>query len=159
MARPKLKVRDNGWDRFKAQLRDLGKAPYTKVGVLGKNDTRPADDLGNVDLAIVLHFGDSLNNIPGRPFLAMAWDRYLPQWKAILQRGSAAYLKGKLTLKQVFDLVGQRASADVRNLILRGAGVPPPNSPLTIARKGSSRPLVDTGRLVQSISDEAVLGG
>jgi hypothetical protein len=35
--------------------------------------------------------------------------------------------------------------------------VPPPNSPRTIARKGSSKTLIDTSQMINSIRAEVVL--
>jgi hypothetical protein len=38
-------------------------------------------------------------------------------------------------------------------------GIAPPNSPYTIARKGSSKPLIDTGQLRNSITYQVEIGG
>jgi hypothetical protein len=49
-------------------------------------------------------------------------------------------------------LIGMRVVGDIQDRI--SDGIPPPNSPITIARKGSSKPLIDSGQLRQSISFE-----
>lgn len=157
MSKTKLKVVDRGYAAFMKRGKALAHQPHTKVGVLGKTDARPpGDDLGNVELAVMLHFGDSLNRIPSRPFLELAIQKHGKQWGALLAKLAAAHVAGKIDLATMLGLVGERAAADVRAIITQGSGVPPPNAPSTIARKGSSRPLVDSGRLVQSISHEEV---
>lgn len=159
MARPKLVVRGKGFEQLKKRFAELERQPFSKVGVLGRNDARPDGELGNVDVAVITHFGDRLRNLPGRPFLELALEKHGKEWEALMKKLLTAYAHGKITLRQVLELLGERASADVRKTITTGAGVPPPNAPATIKRKGSSRPLVDSGRLVQSISSEAVTGG
>lgn len=48
-----------------------------------------------------------------------------------------------------FGRLGMLAVSDVQRTIRNR--VPPPNAPMTIAKKGSDVPLIDTGRLRQSI--------
>jgi hypothetical protein len=59
----------------------------------------------------------------------------------------------------MFDALGQQMVSDVNQTVRSGAGVPPPLKPATIARKGSSRPLVDTGRLLSAITWVVTLAG
>ena len=73
-------------------------------------------------------------------------------------RGARAIYDGKAGVKQVLDMLGMQAASDMRNLIRSGSGVPPPNAPATIARKGSSHTLVDTGQMINSVSNETVMG-
>ena len=56
----------------------------------------------------------------------------------------------RATLPQLLNTLGAKAAADVKNTIRQG--IPPPNSPETIRRKGSSRPLIDTGQLINAIT-------
>jgi hypothetical protein len=48
------------------------------------------------------------------------------------------------------DRLGAKVAALLQNRI--SAGIDPPNSAATIARKGSSKPLVDTGQLKAAIT-------
>lgn len=56
------------------------------------------------------------------------------------------------SLDQSFAKLGVTAVGDVQRKIVNGPFLP--NSPTTIAKKGSSRPLIDTGRMRQSIDHE-----
>ncbi|MDF7681191.1 hypothetical protein PT300_11600 [Enterobacteriaceae bacterium ESL0689] len=48
--------------------------------------------------------------------------------------------------------MGEKLAGEVKRKIQ--SGIAPPLDPKTIARKGSSRPLIDTGNLLQSITYE-----
>ena len=66
----------------------------------------------------------------------------------------AAIFAGRMDPRRGLELLGAFAAAEVKKTITAGAGVPPPNAPSTIAKKGSDRPLVDTGRLLGAIQWE-----
>lgn len=59
-------------------------------------------------------------------------------------------MKGELTMFQALSQIGAKGASISQEAI--SAGIDPPNSPETIARKGSSTPLVDQGRLRQAIT-------
>ena len=82
----------------------------------------------NAEVAAWNHFGTE--KVPARPFLDVA----IVKNKAIVAGAMGAMAAGKV----------QQYIADVF--------IPPPNSPRTIARKGSSHPLIDTGQMRQSIT-------
>lgn len=60
------------------------------------------------------------------------------------------FLLGKVNAKQVLNSVGLVASNGIRDRIVSGEGLAPPNHPATVAKKGSARPLVDDGELARS---------
>lgn len=143
------------------------------VGVLGANDRRSdqapkreqksksvasaiggfaaLDHIGNVELAIIQEFG---LGVPERSFLRRTFDKRREEWKALAERLMRLVLKEKLTADAMLKLLGEKMKADIKREITSGAGIPPPNAQSTIDRKGSSRPLVDSGRLVGSIDYE-----
>lgn len=49
-----------------------------------------------------------------------------------------------------YEVIGQYILNEIKKSI--NEGIPPPNSPVTIARKGSSKPLVDTGQLRNALT-------
>lgn len=150
MARSKLVITDKGLNRLKKMSEQLARKPYVKVGVLGNTAPR-GDGVDNVALAVIHEFGVPQKNIPSRPFLRSTFDAKKGDWNNLLSRMALGVLRGKLTVEQALGLLGQRASADVKLRITSGNNFVP-NAPRTIAAKGSSRPLIDTVRLVNSIS-------
>lgn len=89
---------------------------------------------------------------PARSFLRSTYDEKKDEYAAMVARGLDNAMTGKGSVRSALDRVGLRASTDVKLRIRKG--ILPENAPITIARKGSSKPLVDTGRLLQSISHE-----
>ena len=95
-----------------------------------------------------------------------------------LAAGVASGLAGAHEYLRLLNLIGMKMAADMKGYITQGAGVPPPNAPATLARKlrkgswkrkpmpalddfgrlkdpgaaGTPRPLVDTGRMVGSLT-------
>lgn len=140
-----------------ARIAELAKAlrarPVVRIGVLGAGG-EARDDLTQAELAAIHEFGAPRANVPERSFLRSTADAKRLEWLALLERTLRLVTAGRLEVEAALGIVGQKAVADVVARIRRGAGIPPPLQPATIRRKGSDRPLVDTGRLVQSISYE-----
>ena len=86
-----------------------------------------------------------------RPFVRIASDEHGGEWQDMAEKGLNAIIEGRMNQEQVLKLVGLRAKADVQKVIGNKAKLWP-NDPKTIERKGSSAPLIDTGRLRQSIN-------
>lgn len=95
---------------------------------------------------------DGTATIPARPFLSVPLDGRTAAVQKMAQRVSKAVLDGKLTEEAALTILGQWARDHVLQAI--NAGFPPPNAPSTVAAKGSSTPLIDTGQLKSSISFE-----
>jgi phage gpG-like protein len=141
-----------------------GRITGARGGVAGTTTTRTSpttsrgEGLDNVALAVIHEFGVPQKRIPSRPFLRSTFDAKRDDWRRLLERMAPQVLRGKLSVEQALGLLGQRASADVKRRITTGSNFVP-NAPITIARKGSSRPLIDTGRLMNSISYVVHTGG
>lgn len=122
------------------------------VGIQGENAARVHPNGGGQtvgEIALANHYGTS--NAPARPFLTVT----LARRKADISRVFAAAVKSGRTPQEIGDLVGLYVVGAVQETI--SDGVPPPNAPSTIERKGSSTPLIDTGILRQSINHEVKL--
>jgi hypothetical protein len=123
------------------QIQQTGKLEV-RVGILGNEDSELATYVRANE------FGTS--RIPERSYLRAAMVKP-SAIKRIVQAGSALTQPGADT-KTVLEVVGVVAVGEVQEQIRRGDYVP--NAPSTIARKGSAKPLIDTGRLIQSIGYE-----
>jgi hypothetical protein len=66
----------------------------------------------------------------------------------MLQDAVGAMIDGMPPL-MAYGRIGMVAVGDVQRRIVQR--IPPPNAPSTIAKKGSDVPLIDTGRLRQSV--------
>lgn len=87
-------------------------------------------------------------HIPARPFMHQAADANMDKWGDTAERLVTLILNG-MSAEQALELLGTQAKGDIQAIFTRGDFAP--NSPATIARKKSSRPLIDTGRLRSSV--------
>lgn len=83
--------------------------------------------------------------IPARPFLTNAMRDNRLKYRAAMRTSAAKVLTGQVTIRATFDKLGAVAAGDVQKSIT--ALNTPPNSPVTVALKGSSNPLIDSGEM------------
>ena len=121
------------------------------VGFPGDTQARGGGPLNNPTLAYIHEHGAPAANIPARPFLeagiANAEDNILKAFEAGLQAAMAGNNAG---LVNSLHRAGVIAVSAVQDKITTGPFVP--LQPKTVKRKGSSRPLIDTGQLRQAVS-------
>src|SRR5215831_15146641 len=142
--------KDQGWQRIKLDFKQLD-GMGVRVGIMG---TGEVDGVAVVDYAMYNEFGTRF--IPPRPFMATTADRYrdgVYQYTSTLVGGM---IDGKYNAKQVLNFVGMWYQAKIQQTIRDAKEWAVPDLPATIARKGSSSPLIDTGRMVQSVTYEVI---
>lgn len=83
--------------------------------------------------------------VPKRDFMGFAKDEITNKTAPIIVKALKSENKDSL-----YEAAGLTAQAAIQNAIV--ALDEPPNSPKTIARKGSANPLIDTGHMVQSVT-------
>ena len=103
----------------------------------------------NLNKAVWQEFGTS-RGIPERPFMRGSVSRNKDKYKRQMKAAAKAITNGGLTMEQAMNQLGAAAAADIQAEIV--ALDSPPNAPSTIARKGSSNPLIDTGAMRQSVT-------
>lgn len=88
--------------------------------------------------------------IPARPFITVAMFKGRGEVKALLRKEARAIVDGKLTMSAALPTIGMVGQDLIQVQI--GSNMGPPNSGMTIALKGSSKTLVDQGRMFQSVT-------
>lgn len=106
------------------------------------------DETTLAQIAQWLHDGTS--TIPPRPFLSTTLDGRLSYVRQMVGRLVKAVLDGKLEPEQALQILGQWGRDRVVGAI--DQGFPPENDEETKRRKGSDKPLIDTGQLKSTIS-------
>jgi hypothetical protein len=134
------------------ELRARIKADHSKINVgipAGKNE----DDGTPVALIAAVHeFGSPEKGIPERPFLRTTIQENREKYVQLNRRNLVAVLNGKMSVEQALGQLGEVAKGDVQAKIASGGFAP--LKAATIKRKGSSKPLIDTGQMRQSIEWE-----
>jgi len=125
-----------------------------RVGVIGSkaDNAHQGSALTVADVATFHEFG---LGVPPRSFIADYVDEDESSIKVRIEKIPPAVVKGA-DLTQQLDRLGLWLTGQMK-LRIR-AGIEPPLSPATIRRKGSSKPLIDTGQLWSSITHEVVDG-
>lgn len=161
-----VKDKDLGWKALLERVKQLAAdKTYVKAGVLSAKGAQEhpshgeAKHITNVQLAVIHEFGAPSAGIPERSFLRSTFHEKRAAYREMLGKLlKNSVVKGKEDLFHSFALVGQKLSADIKGKFTEGEGIAPPLAAETIARKGSSRPLVDTGTLKNSITYAVVKG-
>lgn len=131
---------------------------HVQVGVLSdKGGSEPhdgdtKDPITLVELAAIHEFGAPEAGIPERSFLRSTFIDKRAQLEEFVAKLTQAVYKGRVAPQQALGLLGEWASSQVRATIKSGPHIPPPLKPATVARKGSTRPLVDTSQLANSVT-------
>jgi hypothetical protein len=144
----KYRVIDRGWKSIQRELNEAN-SKVVAVGVL--NGAEP--HVGGATLGEVAtwnHYGTS--TIPARPFIVGPIDAKQTEIRSLIERLVKGISLGKVGADQALDLLGQKLRDTCVSAI--NAREFEPNAESTIARKGSSTPLVDTGQLKGSITFE-----
>ncbi len=104
----------------------------------------------SVDLCDVVMWNElGTVHSPSRPFLRMSVDENKDKIVKYVKRVFSMFTKFKIDTKQLLNLLGNYQVGLIQRKIRDGKFEP--NSPYTIARKGSDKPLIDTGRMRQSV--------
>ena len=101
-------------------------------------------------IAAVHEFGYPEGGIPERSFLRSGIHEGVPRFNKLNEANLRAVVLGGKTVEEALDMLGVVAAGEVKRKIRNG-----PFQELkqaTIDRKGSSRPLIDSGQLIQSIT-------
>ena len=108
-------------------------------------------------VATIQEFGAPAVNIPPRPFIQPTVRTEKNYWSSVLASQIPKVVRGKMTAFDALDLVGIVAKTGIQQKI--SSIYSPPNSPATIRRKGSSKPVIDTGYMLASVSNSVAKEG
>jgi hypothetical protein len=123
--------------------------PVIEVGILSSTAGTAYDKGVTVlDVGTWNEFGTS--RMPSRSFLRAWFDENASKIRLWLSNGMKAVIKGRTTPDKLLDQVGLKCVGEIQARI--SSSIPPPNASSTIARKGSSTTLIDTGQLRSSIT-------
>lgn len=136
---------DNGYAHVVKEIMKLdGKS--VEAGIHATAGREDGTDL--VDIAIYNEYGTK--RIPSRPFVRLATDNNQKEWDRIVDAGHAAIVAGTRDADFMLNVLGNRMVADIQKTI-GNRQLLVPNAPATVKKKGSDAPLIDSGRLRQSV--------
>ena len=149
----KLQTSVSGGDRLGTKLRQIRERLQKNSGVLVGLPAGTGSYEDGAPIAVIgaVHeFGSADGRIPERSFLRVPLRQNAETFQAIWRAQVPKVVDGDMTMHQVMSQLGARAVAVSQEAI--SEGIAPENAESTKKRKGSSKPLIDTGALRQSIT-------
>jgi hypothetical protein len=129
------------------------------IGIPEATSSRPGEPITNAELGYLQETGSPANHIPARPFLVPGVVKVQAAAAVILRKGAEATLDQGQPVETALDKAGTLAENAVKRMFTAADNGWAPNAPSTVARKGSDRPLIDTGELRRSITHVVVKTG
>jgi len=137
------------------ELTAEGKRFFKELEELAKLEVRIGFQKGEadhdgVDMADIAMFNEvGTVRIPARPFLRQSVDGNVDKVKSAMAKQAQAIAKGG-NAQDALNALGVMQKGLVQGSMSRGSFAP--NAPSTVRKKGSSKPLIDTGKMRQSVS-------
>lgn len=142
-----------GWDDIRARLAEIN-GMEVHVGIVGAAADAPHGDTGatNADIGTAQEYGTSI--LPSRSFIRSTFRD--PEVVAEFERLQAGLVRavadGRMPAARALGLLGAWGAGAVQATITNNKVDGPALKPATVARKGSSKLLVDSGQLARSVS-------
>lgn len=136
--------RDLGLKRF---MRELQNARNATVDIGVHQGSGTTDGVDIAEYAAYNEYGTS--RIPERSFMRSTFDEKLQDVQRDIADKYNDVIAGRSTVYRALGLVGLRHETDIKKKI--DSGIAPANAPNTVAQKGSSRTLIDTGAMRNSV--------
>jgi hypothetical protein len=164
MARSSVTDTDHGYEALRKRVFGI-KNPKIAVGILAGPGAAPhanpggRDPLTVLDVATINEFGAQwtdkagrVHEIPERSFIRDWFDAAEPELREKMLALMQDVIAGRREVDQILQLLGLYCVGQIEQRI--ADGVPPPNAPSTIKKKGSSKPLINSGQLRASVTFE-----
>lgn len=157
MARRSARVvdKDLGFAEIEREVQKLKKSQIM-IGFQANTVTQSASQDGRVKQAgqsmatIAARNEFGFERTPARPFMRTSFDENQAQISKLIQQRYGKLLDGKLRADKMLGILGQYVVGLIQKKIRQITS--PPNAPYTIAIKKSSKPLIDFGQMVRSVT-------
>ena len=136
------------WNKLVKKLNVKFQVQVGVVGSQASTPVEPGSPLNMAGLATIHEYGAPSINIPERAPIRKTFAAKVSQLKQLKARLAKKVIEGNMTMREAHEAIGMYGAAEVKKTII--AGVDPPNAPSTIERKGSSKPLIHHGRLLNA---------
>jgi hypothetical protein len=142
-------VRDTGKRDLQKYAKGLDGGAAVLVGVQGK-EAQEGHQGGKETVGEIASRHELGLGVPERSWLRDWVDENRGVIRTDLRNAMTQVLRGRLTKDQAMEILGVKYVGLIQTRIANG--IEPPNAPSTIARKGSSTPLIDTGQLRSAVT-------
>lgn len=140
---------------YAALIRSIEDAKAATITVGLHSEEGAASAKGGTTVAEIATINEFGLGVPARPAITGWFDEKTDAVEVLREQVASGVLKGR-PIGVSLDRVAQAWAGEVQAKI--AGGIPPPNAPSTIAKKGSSTPLIDTGQYRSSIRGRVSTG-
>lgn len=145
----KTTLNDAAWKELQRRFAGIERASV-RVGLVGPAASAEQDGVSLLDIGIFHELGTRF--IPARSWLRRTFEVRYDELRAMQLKIAKALVLGKVqTIAQAMGLLGAWGAGAIRAFVTQG-NVTPPLAAETIRRKGSSKPLVDTGAMINAVT-------
>lgn len=137
-------IKDMGFEAFKREL-EIAKTANVTIGI--HEGSGSVDGVTIAEYAAYNEYGTK--HIPERSFMRTTFDDEVSNIQNQMTVQWAAVTAGTTTVYRALSLIGLRHETKVKEKI--NSNIQPKNAPSTIAKKGSSRTLIDTGTMLNTV--------
>lgn len=145
--------KDKGYKKFMANIEKMVNEPHVKAGIVGTSGLEVVENgFTVVDIASANEFGTQDGRIPERSFIRATIDKRRNRIWGYAYKQMGLIVDGKIPINQALARIGELIKSNIVQYMtdLRT----PPNAPSTIAKKGSSNPLINEGRMRGAVNYE-----
>jgi len=146
-------MRRNDNSLFVAYERNLQqfKDSVVKAGILAKDGSENhSEGITVFQIGMIHEFGVPEKNIPRRSFIRVPIENNIKEITKLIENNHRLVSENAMSAKVALDRIGIKAQNTIKESFRNNDWKA--NSRATVKRKGSSRPLIDTGQLIGSIS-------
>lgn len=127
------------------------KDSVVKAGVLAKDGSKQhSEGITVFQIGMIHEFGAPEKNIPRRSFIRVPIENNIKEITKLIENNHKLVSENSMSAKVALDRIGLKAQNTIKESFRKNDWKPLKRA--TIKRKGSSRPLIDTGQLIGSIS-------
>lgn len=139
-------------------LRELNNKKVGKVGWFEKSRYPDKDATPVAFVAAQNEYGNPNQNIPARPFMRPTIIAQQETWKKVAEQGARNILKGTQTSSDVLEMIGLKASGDIRKTISK-ITTPPLRERTIQARLARYKDKTTIGNLTKPLIDTGLMYG
>lgn len=137
--------KDLGWKKIK---REMLKAKNKEVAVGILEGSQNDEGASIAEYATYNEFGT--RNIPSRPFMAISFDENIGAINSDFYKQGKKLAEGTVTANIALTIIGQKHAERIQNTIT-GRNILPKLADSTIANKGDTKTLVDSGAMANAV--------
>lgn len=146
----KSTIQDKGRPKFLRFVNGVSGGAAVLVGIQGKEAQASHEEGARETVGEIASRHELGLGVPERSWLRAWVDENQKTIREDLRKVMRQVLRGKMTKEQGVEILGLKYVGAIQTRISNG--IQPANAPSTIARKGSSTPLIDTGQLRSAIT-------